>query len=165
MTRSRLILIVLGISAFGVPVMLSSLANYVNEFDPFLNQYNENCSVCHGEQLEGTAQGPALVGVDLRHGESIIEIQQSVSQGFPDQGMPSWSSALSQAEIRSLAIYIAERRADRSWVDFKVLAPITVPTGPQQSEQHDFLVETVTTDLSPTPFSIAPLPAGKHTAK
>ena len=76
------------------------------EIDPLSYAYDENCSVCYGENLEGTGQGTPLVGVDFRHGDSLEEVIASIANGFPAQGMPGWSELLPEAEIRKLAIYM-----------------------------------------------------------
>jgi hypothetical protein len=56
--------------------------------DGFIKQFNDQCAVCHGEDLHGAALGTPLVGIDLRHGESVKEIAQSIGGGFPETGMP-----------------------------------------------------------------------------
>ena len=33
--------------------------------DSFIKQFNRDCAVCHGENLQGAAQGVPLVGVKL----------------------------------------------------------------------------------------------------
>ena len=76
------------------------------EIDPLSYAYDENCSVCYGENLEGTGQGTPLVGVDFRHGDSLEEVIASIANGFPAQGMPGWSELLPEAQIRKLAIYM-----------------------------------------------------------
>jgi len=52
--------------------------------------FKQNCAVCHGERLEGAAQGTPLIG-ELKHGDSAAEIANSISNGFIDKGMPAWS--------------------------------------------------------------------------
>ena len=42
--------------------------------DRFISQFNEQCAVCHGEDLRGAALGTPLVGVDLLHGNSVEDI-------------------------------------------------------------------------------------------
>jgi glucose/arabinose dehydrogenase len=129
--------------------------------DPHIVVYDENCSVCHGQNLEGLALGPSLVGRELTYGGSIEEITQSIAQGFPQTGMPGWSEALSDVEIQGLAIWIGEQRASYSMVDFNIDHPLVVPSEPIESERHSFRLETVTNGLHPLPFSIAPLPDGR----
>ena len=50
--------------------------------DPFVGLFEDNCSSCHGSNLEGTSLGPALVGVELKHGDSVAEISASIAKGF-----------------------------------------------------------------------------------
>jgi glucose/arabinose dehydrogenase len=129
--------------------------------DPFLAPYSENCSVCHGENLEGAAQGTPLVGVALKHGDSIAALTKSIGDGIPQTAMPAWSATLDDTRIQRLAIFIAERRANFSYTDFKVGEPPPVPEGKIASEQHAFRIETVATGLDRLPYSIAPLPDGR----
>jgi glucose/arabinose dehydrogenase len=129
--------------------------------EPFAPLYAENCAVCHGESMEGNAQGPALVSRPLVHGDSVGEITRSIAAGFPERGMPPWAGALDEGQIRSLAILIAEKRVGRTFTDFKTDKPLSVPAAPIVSELHRFRLETVITGLSAKPFSIAPLPDGR----
>ena len=91
--------------------------------DPFLSVYRDNCSVCHGEKLEGAAQGTPLAGVALKHGDSIAEITKSITEGVPQTAMPAWSGKLDETQIRRLTIYISETRANFSYTDFKIGEP------------------------------------------
>lgn len=129
--------------------------------DPFVAVYDESCGICHGENLEGAAQGTPLVGIDLGHGDSIAELTRSIAEGFPETGMPGWSETLDAAQIQRLAIYIAERRSELAYTDFKVEAPPVVPDGIVETEAHAFRIETVAAGLDPLPYSIAPLPDGR----
>ena len=123
--------------------------------------YAEYCAVCHGTDLTGEAQGTPLVGVDLMHGDSVEELIETIGKGVRGTSMESFSSELSDTQIRTLAIYIAEERAQTTFADFKIAAPLEVPRGAQSSELHDFQLETVIKDLDPLPYSIAPLPDGR----
>jgi aldose sugar dehydrogenase len=129
--------------------------------DPFVTPYQEVCSVCHGENLEGAAQGTPLVGVELRHGDSIDALSRSIAEGFPSTGMPAWSETRNADEIQRLALFVAEQRAAFSYSDFNVGAPPTLPDGVIASETHAFRVETVAEGIAPLPYSIAPLPDGR----
>ena len=129
--------------------------------DPFAQVYDANCTVCHGSNLEGAAQGPPLAGVALVHGASIDEISKSIAEGYPARGMPAFSQTLSEAQIKGLSIFVSEKRLDRSMTDFKVHAPLVIPEGLIESEHHAFRIETVATGLDPLPYSIAPLPDGR----
>ena len=130
--------------------------------DPFVGDYEMHCLSCHGAELEGVpGQGPALLNVDLKHGTTVAELSKNIARGFPGDGMPAYLDQLTPQEIRGLAIYIAERRVDRIFTDFRVDAPITIPDGIVISDLHNFRVEVVTDELKPLPFSIAPLPDGR----
>ena len=124
------------------------------------NLYQAQCAVCHGEQMEGAAQGTPLVGKDLVHGESVDEIALSISNGFPERGMPEWSKTLSESEIRTLALFVSETRSGFNYSDFNYNTAFNVPEGPIESEAHSFVLETVIDGLDALPFSIAPLPDG-----
>jgi glucose/arabinose dehydrogenase len=128
--------------------------------DPFGPLYADNCAVCHGESFEGNAQGPALVGRELTHGDSVAEIARSIANGFPEVGMPGWSGAMDEGQIRSLAILVAEKRVDRVFTDFKTSKVLDIPTDPIDSELHRFRIEPVVEGISAKPYSIAPLPDG-----
>jgi glucose/arabinose dehydrogenase len=128
--------------------------------DPFFQPYRDNCSVCHGEDLQGAAQGPPLVGVELKHGDSIQSLTKSIADGIPQTAMPAWSATLDATRIQRLAIVISEKRANFSYTDFKVGEPPPIPEGKVASEAHAFRVESVATGLDRLPYSIAPLPDG-----
>jgi glucose/arabinose dehydrogenase len=123
-----------------------------------------HCAVCHGEQLQGAAQGVALVGRELAGGASAAQIEASIAGGAPERGMPAWSQVLTATQIRALAIYIAERRAGyRDGEDekaFRISDPIVVPTGVVASERHDFRISVFAAGLDPLPSSLAFLPDG-----
>ena len=83
--------------------------------DPFMELYQERCAVCHGNHMEGAAQGPALVGRPLRTGDSVDELRVAITRGIPDRGMPAWQDILDEGQISSVALLIAERRQDLAW--------------------------------------------------
>jgi glucose/arabinose dehydrogenase/cytochrome c553 len=129
--------------------------------DGFIKQFNEQCAVCHGEDLRGAALGTPLVGVDLRHGDSVKEIAKSVANGFPDTGMPAWSETLNESQIWNLALYVAEQRQGTTILDKRADIPLIFPDGVIRSERHAFRIEKIADGLDPMPFSIAPLPDGR----
>ncbi len=129
--------------------------------DGFIKQFNEQCAVCHGEDLRGAALGTPLVGVDLRHGDSVKELAKSVANGFPENGMPAWSETLSESQIWNLALYVAEQRQGTTILDKRANIPLLIPKGTIVSERHAFRIEKIADGLDPMPFSIAPLPDGR----
>ena len=122
--------------------------------------FKENCAVCHGEALEGAAQGTPLRGVDLAHGAEIAEVIHSISQGFADKGMPAWSETLDEQEIKGLALWIIETREDITMSDMRQSKEIDIPTGVIKTELHDLRIEVVVEGLDAVPYSIAPLADG-----
>jgi len=129
--------------------------------DGFIKQFDEQCAVCHGEDLRGAPLGTPLVGVDLRHGDTVKEIAASIATGFPATGMPAWSETLDENKIWNLALYVAEQRQGTTILDKRDDIPLTIPDGTMTSERHSFRIETVVDGLDPMPFSIAPLPDGR----
>ena len=123
--------------------------------------FKAQCAVCHGDNLEGAAQGTPLVGVDLRHGDSVDDIAVSIGTGFPASGMPEWSRTLSEADIRNLALYVSETRAGFNYSDFNYDTGFSVPEGVIETQRHAFKLEPLIEGLDPLPFSIAPLPDGR----
>jgi glucose/arabinose dehydrogenase len=122
--------------------------------------FQDNCAVCHGENLEGAAQGPPLRG-DLIYGASIEEIIASIGSGYPNAGMPAWRNVFSSVEIHGLAMYVLETRDNMDYVTSNYDAPLVVPTGVFETELHDFRLQTLVDDLGPLPFSLTPLPDGR----
>ena len=122
--------------------------------------FQENCAVCHGENLEGAAQGTSLRG-DLVHGEAMADVVASISTGYVDTGMPSWNDIFSPVEIQGLAMYVLETRANIGYVTSNYDAPLEIPAGVFETEHHAFRLETVVGGLDPLPFSLAPLPDGR----
>ena len=142
MSVKRTVLIVVAVVVLGMFLAVYREIRSVLE-DPFVALFDEECSVCHGENLEGTPIGTPLVGVDLVHGDSIAAISKSIAEGSPARGMPAWSETLDEGQVRSLAILILETRANLPMGDFRVDAPLVIPEGTIVSERHDFRIETL----------------------
>jgi glucose/arabinose dehydrogenase len=128
--------------------------------DGFIKQFNEQCAVCHGEDLRGAALGTPLVGMDLRHGESVTEIARSIAGGFSETGMPAWSETLNESQIWNLALYVAEQRQGTTILDKRADIPLIIPEQTIPTERQAFRIEVIAEGLDPMPFSIAPLPDG-----
>jgi len=124
------------------------------------NVYQEHCAVCHGENLEGAAQGPALVGAPLAGGDRVLDLVHSIAAGNPAKGMPGWQGTLPDARIRSFAIYILEKRArPASENDYGLGELPEIPSDTLPTEKHDLRVETLAEEIL-YPYAIAPLPGG-----
>lgn len=127
----------------------------------FERLYQQHCAVCHGERFQGAAQGTPLVNAPLIRGEGVEAIAKSIAEGAPDLGMPAWSETLAAGQIRSLAILIAEERANATFSDFRMAPPLELPDGVIETASHDYRLTKVIDDLEPLPYSIAPLPDGR----
>ena len=133
---------------------------YVMEPDIYVPLYVENCGQCHGDDLEGTSDGLALVGGPLNGGDNVVALQQSIKYRHPDLGTPAFSEVLSDIEIKGLSIFVGERRLGQRFSDFRFDREVNMPAQALSSEEHDFLIETVIDGLSPLIFSIEPLSNG-----
>lgn len=129
--------------------------------DGFIKQFNENCAACHGEDLQGETLGPALVGIDLKYGDTVEQIAASIANGSAAAGMPAWSETMTEDQIWNLALYVAEQRQGTTILDKRDNIPLVIPDGTVVSEKHSFHIETVAAGLDAMPFSIAPLPDGR----
>ncbi len=127
--------------------------------DRFASVFMEHCAVCHGEHLEGEAQGTPLAGA-LQHGDSVDDLVRNISAGFPDRGMPAWAEVFDAQEIKSLALWIAEFRGGMLYTDFNITSELTLPETAIDSEHYRFTVETIAEGLDPLPYSLSVLPDG-----
>jgi aldose sugar dehydrogenase len=156
----KIIIIIAAIFALFIAGVVGFIVIRTSVPDPFVALFEENCSSCHGVNLEGTGLGPALVGTELKHGDSVAAIAASIATGFPERGMPPWRRSMDDGTVQSLAIFVSEQRANRPFEDFKVDQPLSLPTAVIVSQAHRFVVKVVATGLDPLPFSLAPLPDG-----
>lgn len=129
--------------------------------DPLEKIYFTNCNNCHADNFQGTTLGPPLVGLVLKYGQTIGEISNSISQGFPATSMPAYKNLLSATEIKRLAILIAEKREGYKMDDFKFEDVLEIPKDIITSKKHSFQMELLVKNLHPWPYSIAPLPDGR----
>ncbi len=152
-------LIVIPTTLLNAPAALAQAEAYSGVIESML-LFQQNCSVCHGENLEGAAQGTPLRG-DLRHGDSMAELTASIRNGNEVSGMPAWRDIFSPTQIRGVAMYVLETRANVDYVTSNFDIPLSIPAGEFESELHNFRLETVVSNLNPLPYSIAPLPDGR----
>ena len=122
-------------------------------------RYQEHCAVCHAGDLAGTAQGTSLRD-DLKNGASVAQVVASITNGAEAAGMPEWRGVFSPNEIKGLALYVLESRANVNYASFNYDTELVVPTTTIETELHSFRLEVVAEDLDPLPYSIAPLPNG-----
>jgi len=155
----KLGLIVLPIALIQAPAAFAQAEAY-SGVTASMELFKENCAVCHGENLEGAPQGTPLRG-ELSHGDSMADIIASTSNGYEASGMPTWRGIFTTAQIRNIAMYILETRANVDYVTSNFEMPLSIPDGAIESELHNFRLETVVDDLEPLPYSIESLPDGR----
>jgi glucose/arabinose dehydrogenase len=128
--------------------------------DSFIKQFNMSCAGCHGENLQGAAQGVPLVGVDLKYGTTVPEIAAAIANGSPQQGMPAWSETMTEQKIWNLALYVAEQRQGTTILDKRNNIQVVIPAGTVKTEKASFRMEVIADGLDVMPFSIEPMPDG-----
>ena len=75
-------------------------------------QFQINCSRCHGQEAEGTSFAPSLVqalgnGGPVRTESAFLEI---ACNGVPNTGMPSWCKlGLGEDKLRQIYLYVSGR--------------------------------------------------------
>ena len=122
--------------------------------------FQENCAVCHGDQMQGAPQGTPLVGQTLIHGDDVASLIHSISTGAPTKGMPAWSTVFDQEQIKSLALWVSEVRSGLTYKSFNYTNEISYSGKPIRTEKHKYYLQPIVTGLDPLPYSIAPLPDG-----
>lgn len=127
-----------------------------------IKSFTEKCSICHGDKMQGSGMGPALIGRELTHGDNPEDIGETIRVGISGTGMPAWGNTLSEDKIRQLSLYIAEtRQTSKLKSTGKLDRPINMPAKPIKTERHSFVIETVAKGFHFRPFSIEPLPDGR----
>ena len=87
--------------------------------------------------------------------------RRALPTAYPQTACRLGLRSSTKTQIRRLAIFISEARANFSYTDFKIGEPPPVPTGKVGSEEHAFRIETFATGIDRLPYSIAPLPDGR----
>jgi cytochrome c oxidase cbb3-type subunit 3 len=67
--------------------------------------FGQRCTPCHGDKAQGVI-GPNLTDDYWLHGDTLMEVHHTVSEGVPDKGMPSWKMQLTPAQVRELAAFV-----------------------------------------------------------
>jgi cbb3-type cytochrome c oxidase subunit III len=64
--------------------------------------FSDTCAICHGEQGAGTDIAPALNNLDRLSSLDDEWYVETISEGRPSSGMPTWGTVLSPVQIRDL---------------------------------------------------------------
>ncbi len=71
--------------------------------------FERNCTPCHGMQAQGII-GPNLTDAYWLHGSQVPEMARTILYGVPQEGMISWQSLLSPAELGAILSYLLSVR-------------------------------------------------------
>lgn len=67
------------------------------------------CAACHGKNAEGNI-GPNLTDRFWIHGGKPADILRSLTDGYPEKGMPKWGLILGDEKTRNVAAFVISVR-------------------------------------------------------
>lgn len=73
--------------------------------------YAATCFACHGKDGEGTSRAPALNDAELLNQFDDDWFRETISEGRPSAGMPTWGTVLSPQEIDNVVSFLATWRS------------------------------------------------------
>ena len=120
-------------------------------------RYTQLCASCHGPELQGGSAPSMLDDVWVAGGDDE-SIARSIRNGFPEKGMPAWSAALPEKDIRAMVIFMREKRAQAQREKTQFVKPAESVT--VQSELHNYRLDTWVGGLT-EPYSLAFLPGNR----
>jgi glucose/arabinose dehydrogenase len=135
----------------------SPLAGQAIRTGTVAERYAQLCASCHGAELQG-GQAPSMLDDVWVAGGDDESIARSIRNGFPEKGMPTWSAALPEKEIRAMVIFIREKRAEAQRNKTQFVKPAESVAA--QSELHAFKLDTWVGGLG-EPWGLAFLPGNK----
>jgi glucose/arabinose dehydrogenase len=150
MKKQLLIFVFLCAGAIGMTSLKLADTSKSRAIDPEKN-YTQYCSSCHGEKVE------AFVDRQWKHGKSKNELVASITNGYNDQGMPTWKGILSPEEINQLADLIVE--------NLKTVDQYKFANKPSSnkfnSEGMKIVLDTIATGFD-SPWGFAQLPSNDY---
>ncbi len=115
--------------------------------------YLNQCGGCHGQDLG------SFVERDWTYGNASEDVIESITDGYADNGMPAYGSALSAQQIEDLTSYILTE------IDGKTKAMLEEEnpdlSGLISSDDLTFRLETLTDEIPGIPWGIEQLPNGE----
>ncbi len=119
-----------------------------NIFQRAAENYQMLCASCHGRQVM------AFVDREWEEGHSDERIAKRISEGDENDGMPSFSAALTEAEIHEMSEYINSNIANLSMYEFEERPDIKQVF---ESEKLNYTLEVVAEGME-IPWGMAFLP-------
>ncbi|MCX2719631.1 PQQ-dependent sugar dehydrogenase [Lentiprolixibacter aurantiacus] len=115
--------------------------------------YRNECGGCHGQDLS------SFVERDWVYGNSLEDVIESITNGYPGNGMPAYGSMLSEKEIEDLANYILTDIEGKTKEMLEEDNPDL--SGLISSDDLNFRLETITDEIPGIPWGIEQLPNGE----
>lgn len=81
-----------------------------------LEIFESTCFICHGAAGKGTDRAPALNDPQLLNNFGDDWFHETISQGRPSKGMPTWGTVLSPGQIHDLVALLASWRSGAEFV-------------------------------------------------
>lgn len=128
----------------------TAAASPEQDFTAAKASYAEYCAGCHGEQMQ------AFVDRKWKYGKTDEDLFKAIKVGYPDDGMPSYDTTFTDAEINDLVAYIQTGIAN---VDQYQFEEEDKPTGVLATEAMDVRLDTVLSGLK-SPWGMTFLPDG-----
>ena len=126
----------------------------VTSADTVEKLFQDFCSSCHGEQMQG-GSGSNLTDAQWLHGSAVEAIAATIKNGAAGGGMPAFAKTFSDQQLYALATLIREQAAAQS-----PPPPVANADGIFNAAGHAFKLEKVA-ELPGTMWSMAFLPDGK----
>lgn len=159
MSKVKIVLLSITVVAIAVAGLLYYWWE-TGELDLYVPMFRSNCAECHSSDLRGTEHGPALIDTELKYGDTVADLINSIANRHEGTQSDNFKDTLSEVDIKGLAIFIGERRLGQRFTDFRFDTKINLPDQPLSTEEHGFRIEAFATGLDPMSFSIEPLPGG-----
>ena len=117
--------------------------------------YTEKCASCHGEKVE------AFVDRKWKHGNTKSDIVASITNGYPDFGMPSWGDMISDRDVDALANLIVTSLKHVQQYDFAKEKKNTSGPAIFKTSAMTLTLDTIATELS-SPWGFEQLTDGSY---
>lgn len=114
------------------------------------------CYACHGPNGEGTTRAPALNSKDLLTRFNNDWFRQTIANGRPAQGMPTWGKVLSPEQIDDVVAFLRSWEPTAPVIQTPAAKGTTAPTTVAQAPTAlTSATPGATSTLAPTPTSTA----------
>ncbi|MEO1487015.1 MAG: PQQ-dependent sugar dehydrogenase [Bacteroidota bacterium] len=115
--------------------------------------YRNHCGGCHGQNMS------SFVEREWTYGSSSEEVNLSITNGYPNTGMPGYVNTFSAEEIAELTNYILTEIEGKTKTMLEEENPDL--SGLISSDDLTFRLETLTDEIPGVPWGIEQLPNGE----